>query len=36
MYIRSTIDTERLTGLALMNVHFNDTEEIIHLPRRIK
>ena len=28
MYIRSTIDKERLTGLALMNVHSSDTEEI--------
>ena len=28
MYIRSTIDKERLTGLALRNVNFNDTEEI--------
>ena len=28
MYIRSTIDKERLTGLALRNVHYNDTEEI--------
>ena len=24
----STIDEERLTGLALMNIHSNDTEEI--------
>ena len=28
MYIRSTIDEERLTGLILMNVHSKDTEEI--------
>ena len=28
MYIRITTDEERLTGLALMNVHSNDTEEI--------
>ena len=28
MYTRSTIDEKRLTGLALMNVHSNDTEEI--------
>ena len=28
MYIRSTIDKEQLTGLALRNVHSNDTEEI--------
>ena len=27
-YIRSTIDEERLTGLALMNIHSNNTEEI--------
>ena len=28
MYIRSTIDKEQLTRLALRNVHSNDTEEI--------
>ena len=28
MCIRSTIDKETLTGLTLMNVHSNDTEEI--------
>ena len=28
MYIRSTIDKERLTGIALMNGRSNDTEEI--------
>ena len=32
MYMRSTMDEQRLTGLALMNVHYDmslDTEELI-------
>ena len=36
MYIRSTIDKERLTGLALMNVHSNDTEEINTFAKKYK
>lgn len=44
MYMRSTMDEERLTGLAVMNVHSDislDTEELIDIfamrhPRRIK
>ena len=44
MYMRSTMDEQRLTGLALMNVHYDmllDTEELIDTfsvrhPRRMK
>ena len=36
IYIRSTIDEERLTGLALMNFYSNDTEEISTFAKKDK